>query len=165
MPPLTIIWDPKIFEWKEYATRHTARAVLFREDGKIAILHVGKYNYHKLPGGWVEADEDIETALRRECLEEVGAEIEIGKYIGEVVEYRVNLWWEEWDYILQISQCYVCKISKQWEHSFTESEKENNFSHRWLSFEEAIETLENDSPENEEWKFILQRELTFLENI
>lgn len=90
--PLKIIWNPESFDGKEYTTRHTARAVLFREDGKIAILHVGKYNYHKLPGGGVEEWEDMETALRRECLEEVWAEIEIKGYIGEVVEYRANLW-------------------------------------------------------------------------
>lgn len=165
MQPLKTIWNPQSFEWKTYQVRHTARAVLFRDDGKIAILHVGKYNYHKLPGGWVEEWEDTETTLRRECLEEVWAEIEIGKYIGEVIEYRANLWWEEWDYILQISRCYVCTLSKQWEHNFTDSEKENNFSHRWFSLEEAIKALENDNPENEEWKYILERELTFLKNI
>ena len=165
MPTLAIIWDPTTFEGKEYITRHTARAVLYRDDGRIAILHVWKYNYHKLPGGGVEEWEDIGEALRRECMEEVGAEIEIGKYIGEVVEYKVKLWWKNWDYILQISQCYFCRITKQWEHNFTESEKENNLSHRWFSLEEAIRTLENDNPDNEEWKFILQRELAFLKNI
>ncbi len=165
MSPLAIIWNPKLFEWKEYVTRHTARAVLFRDDGKIAILHVWRYNYHKLPWGWIEEWEDFETALRRECLEEVWAEITIGKYIGEVVEYRANLWGEEWDYVLQISRCYLGTITNQWEHNFTEQEEEDDFSHRWFSLEEAITTLKNDTPENEEWKYILQRELTFLKNI
>ena len=164
MQILATIWNPESFKWKEYTTRHTARAVLFREDGKIAILHVGKHDYHKLPGGGVEEWEDVEVALRRECLEEVWAEIAIGKYIGEVVEYRANLWWFE-DYMLQISQCYICTITKQWEHSFTDSEKENDFSHRWFSLDEAIKALEYDTPENEVWKYILQRDLIFLKNI
>ncbi len=163
MTPLKIIWDPKIFEWKEYTTRHTARAILFREDGKIAILHVGKYDYHKLPGGWIEEWEDVELALRRECLEEVGAEIEIEKYIGEVIEYRANLWWADSDYVLQISKCYQCSILSIGEHSFTDSEKENDFSHRWFSLEEAIQILEKDTPKNKEWAFIIARELAFLQ--
>ncbi len=92
MSPLAIIWDPKTFEGKKYSTRHTARAVLVDNDNKIPLLYVGKYDYHKLPGGWVEKDENIEEALRRECLEEVWCEIEIWKYLWEVVEYRANIW-------------------------------------------------------------------------
>ena len=98
-------------------------------------------------------------------MEEVGAEVEIGKYIGEVIEYRAKLWWEEWVPVLQISKCYICRIIKLWDSDFTESEKENNFSHRWFSLEEAIRTLETDMPQNKEGGFILKRELAFLKNI
>ena len=162
MKLLRTIWNPALFEWKNFETRHTARAILFGEDRKIAILHVGKYNYHKLPGGWIEEWENAKEALRRECLEEVWSEIEIGISLGEIREYRADLFWEQWDYMLQISECFVCQITNLWPHNFTESELENNFSHRWFTLGEAIRILENDTPENKEWKFIQERELAFL---
>ena len=165
MSPLKIIWDPKSFEGKKYRTRYTARAVLYDEKENIPLLYVGKYSYHKLPGGWVEAWENTEEALQRECLEEVGCEIEIWKYLWEVVEYRANIWWEEDNYTLQISKCYRWKIVKKWEANFTKSEKENDFSCRWVTLEEAIHILETDEPKNLEWRFIIERELTFLRSV
>ena len=36
---------------EEYKTRKTARAVVFRDDGKIAVLLNSRDGYHKLPGG------------------------------------------------------------------------------------------------------------------
>lgn len=67
--------------------RLAARAVLFKGN-KIALLHVTKYKYHKLPGGGVEKDETIEAALYREMMEETGCQIEIIKEVGKVIEHR-----------------------------------------------------------------------------
>ncbi len=90
-------------EAQSFRTRQAARAILF--DGqKIALLHVTKLNYHKLPGGGVESGEDIETALKRECLEEVGTEIEVGKEIGSIVEYRGQF------NLVQTSHCLVVRV-------------------------------------------------------
>ena len=55
----------------DYKPRTAARAVL-KKDGRIALLHVTKHNYYKLPGGGVDEGESIEQALERELLEEVG---------------------------------------------------------------------------------------------
>ena len=59
--------------------REASRAILFDENDLIPLLFVAKHNYHKLPGGGVDEGEDKDKAqaLVRECLEEVGSEIEL----------------------------------------------------------------------------------------
>lgn len=60
--------------WKK---REAARAVLLDDDGHIPLLYVSNLNYHKLPGGGIDEGEDKMQGLARECLEEVGSEVEI----------------------------------------------------------------------------------------
>ncbi len=59
-------------------------AVIFEED-KIAIIRTPKGYF--LPGGGVNEHEEIEEALRREVIEELGWEIRIKKYIGEAKQF------------------------------------------------------------------------------
>ncbi len=51
--------------------RDSARGIILR-DGKLAMVHSGKYGYCKFPGGGIEAGETNEEAMRREVLEETG---------------------------------------------------------------------------------------------
>jgi 8-oxo-dGTP pyrophosphatase MutT (NUDIX family) len=143
----------------EFDVRHAVRAVVFDVEGKVALLHVQKYKYHKIPGGGVEISEDISTALQRECMEEIGCQIEIGSDIGEIVEYRGEF------KLKQISYCYRAKaVGIKGEPSFTESEKSNDFKIEWVKLEDAIRTFEIDNPDEYEGKFIRERDLTFLRN-
>ena len=62
---------------KDYANctrtfvRNSARSIII-SDGKIAMVHSGKYDYYKFPGGGIENDEDPITAMIRETREEAG---------------------------------------------------------------------------------------------
>ena len=63
----------------------------------------------ELPGGGVEFGEKIEEALRREMIEEIGAEVEV----GEIIPYiHVG----EWEFPAEIIQAFVinyfCRIKK-----------------------------------------------------
>lgn len=142
---------------RTYNVRRAARAVLFNSRGLIAFLHVSKYNYHKLPGGGVEKGENIEKALRREILEEVGYDCKIGRPIGVIVEYR-----EEFK-LLQMSYCFIAKVKGKTKGTkFTHKERSEGFELSWHSLNEAISIICKDIPINYEGKFIVRRDLIFL---
>jgi len=144
-------------ERKTYRFRRAARAIVFDGENKIAILHSSKFNYHKLPGGGVEAGEDILSALDRECLEETGCDIEIESEIGRVIEYR-----DEFN-LYQESFCYLAKIKgEKKKPKFTMEERNNGFSLCWMSIDDAIKILQRDKPTDYSGKFIVQRDLIFL---
>ena len=139
--------------------REAARAILFDEHQNMPLLYVSKHQYHKLPGGGIEPGENIESALVRECLEEVGCTIEITGKIGKITEYRAK-----WDF-QQTSYCFSGKVISKGNTAFTEVELEQGFQVIWLSLPEAITTLQKDKPDCYEGKFIQKRDLCFLETM
>lgn len=75
-------------EVEQYLVREAARAVVIDAAGQVGLLKVTKRKFYKLPGGGIEVGESQQTALKRECLEEIGCNIEILDEIGTIVEYR-----------------------------------------------------------------------------
>ena len=140
-----------------YKIRKAARAVLFNDENKIALLNVTKYGYHKLPGGGVEDMEDITVALEREAMEEVGAKIEVFDEVGITIEYRKKFG------VLQFSYCYAAKVKgKLGNPKFTESEKNDGFVVEWYSLSDAIRIMKNEMPKNYPGNYIVERDLAFL---
>ncbi len=140
-----------------YSPRKAARAVLFRGN-KIALLYVSKKNYHKLPGGGVKKGESVKSALLREIREETGCEAEIGEKIGIVVEYRDDFG------EIQLSHCFIARVKRDLgEKSFTPKEMSEGFQLKWVLFSQALSIMRNDRPSNYEGKFIVKRDMAFLE--
>jgi 8-oxo-dGTP diphosphatase len=145
---------------EKYRIRKASRSICFNKDNKIALLHVSRHGYHKLPGGGIEEGEDIYEALRREMLEEAGVEIEITGEIGIIIEYRNEFG------VLQISYCYKSKvIGELGVPQYTDKEKEEGFILEWKTIDEAIELLKTDNPDNYEGRFNVKRELEILKEI
>lgn len=95
--------------------RNSAKAVIIK-DGKLLCTknkdHLGIF--YLLPGGGQEPGESIHDALRRECMEEISANIEIGDilfirdYIGKNHEFS------EWDSDMhQIEYMFECSITDE----------------------------------------------------
>lgn len=153
-----IVPEAPVIDTGNFRKREAARAVVSDNAGKIALLRVGLYDYHKLPGGGIDEGEDIPTALERELLEEIGCKAEVTGEVGEIVEYRDQFELE------QISYCFVAtQIGEKGEPDFTEKELREQFSIVWTdNIDSAIALLEQDKPTNYEGKFIQRRDLALL---
>ncbi|HYE80950.1 MAG TPA: NUDIX domain-containing protein [Clostridia bacterium] len=94
------------------AIRNSAKAIII-ENGKILFTknkdHLGFF--YLLPGGGQEHGECLIEALKRECMEEISADVSVGdirfirEYIGKNHEFA------EWDSeIHQIEYMFECKL-------------------------------------------------------
>ena len=126
----------KTKELKDYKLRLSARGIVIRKDGKIALQYKTKKNQYKLVGGGIENNEDPALAFRREVLEESGCEIDIIQKLGIVEEYRGFL------NLKQISHIFVAKVLNDI-HILRLTEKEANEGSKivWLKPQEALETI------------------------
>lgn len=145
--------DPSSFSHRE-----AARAVVYDSHGRVVLLHVATFNYHKLPGGGIEEGEDIKRALTRELLEEIGCEVTITGKVGDVVEYR------DQQKMKQTSYCFTAQqIGTPQKPTFTEKELADGMSVVWMpDIDAAISVLSSDKPTNYAGHFITKRDLNLL---
>ena len=137
--------------------RRAARAIVFDDAGCIALLHVSTKNYYKLPGGGIEDGESMESALRRECEEELGVNIEIMQEVGEIIQYNSKT------KFYQESFCYVAKLASiKGTPKFTEEEQVDGFGIVWTSPQKALSLLDDNSVADYEGGFIVKRDHCFL---
>ena len=133
---------------------------MLNERKEIALLHVSSEGYYKLPGGGIEGDESMEAALEREVMEEVGAGIAILDEIGMTIEYRDSI------NQLQISYCYLAQVNGAVSTpAFTDYEREKGFSLIWRSLDEAMQLMRAHKPEHFIGRFIVERDLAFMEEL
>ena len=141
-----------------YESRTAARAVIFDRDDKIALLHVRKKGYHKLPGGGVDEGESIEEGLQRELREEIGCTAKNIREIGMTEEFRYKY------SVHQTSYCFVADVDgEKGESHMEEDEIADGFEVVWMDIKDAVTTLESElAIDNYEGIFIVHRELAFL---
>jgi 8-oxo-dGTP diphosphatase len=70
----------------EYSARPGSYGVIVK-DGRIGVVESRGYDTYFLVGGGIESGESETETLRREAIEEIGFQIEIGEKIGEAIEY------------------------------------------------------------------------------
>lgn len=142
----------------KFRIRRAARAVLYNDKREIALLHVCRGDYYKLPGGGQEPGEEILATLDREIMEEVGAQIEVTSELGVIIEYRC-----EYD-MMQLSYCYLGHVKGSLgKPEFTFREVNDGFSLHWFPLEEALRLMRNDAPSSYLGRFICHRDLEFVE--
>lgn len=118
--------------------RHAARAIVLRED-RILLLFTERYNDFSLPGGGVDQDEDIHSALKRELEEETGArDVRVHAHYGLIEEYRPH-WKPEYDLMHMTSHFFICAVAPVLADARMEShEIANGMKPVWVSVSEAV---------------------------
>jgi len=137
--------------------RVAVRAVLFDNKQRIALMHIGKRDFYKLPGGGVEEEEDLKSAFVREVEEETGYISKATGDIGMFVEKR------EEEKMLQVSFCYLAVVEKKGEVNLTESEADEQFSVVWVdSIDEAIRLLSSSTSQEYDDQYMRVRDTEIL---
>lgn len=78
--------DQEVVEFDGSPLRWRVSAyALIVKDGKLLIHKNRTEKVYDIPGGGIEMEEDVNTALHREAMEEIGAQIQIGQLV-DVVE-------------------------------------------------------------------------------
>ncbi|MCP5405466.1 MAG: NUDIX domain-containing protein [Pseudomonadaceae bacterium] len=141
-----------------FRRRYAVRAVVRDSDGNIALLHVSKHGYYKLPGGGVEKDEDRMAALARECLEEIGCHVEVENPIGYTEELRKMF------NLHQTSECYTARVvGEKGQPDFTQSEEAEGFRIVWAPYAEALELVSSSGTDVQEgYDYIVPRDTCIL---
>jgi ADP-ribose pyrophosphatase YjhB (NUDIX family) len=142
-----------------YTTRLAARAVVMDDQNKVALLHVTRDHYYKLPGGGIDEGEDPRQALERELMEEIGCKAEVIDELGTVLEQRY--FWN----MTQVSYCFTARqIGEKSKPDFTDEERDAGFEIVWSkNIDEAITLLESSAetadPDELEVKFMRMRDV------
>lgn len=151
-------------EASTFEKQEAVRAIVFdKERDKIATQYSTNHHYHKLPGGGLEGQEDLLTALKRECREELGYDIEIENELGDIIEYRKDAEQK----LLRVSHCYVAHITgEQHQLNLDAGELRAGFVVEWLTLDEAITTQEKEIAEASKHRnnqYILPRDLAIVQ--
>ena len=119
-------------------SRPSARGIIIK-DGKLAMIHSIKYDYYKFPGGGIEKNEQKESTLIREVLEETGLDV-IPQTIKEYgMVHRIQKGDYE-DVFIQDNYYYLCDVEDNvHEQKLDDYEKEEKFTLEYVSPKQVID--------------------------
>lgn len=139
----------------DYRLRRAARAVIVRGD-KVALIHVVKDGYYKIPGGGVDEGESVEQALHREVKEESGCDVLVDGPVGFIVEVR------DFHNLIHLSYCYLCHFRDEGATCLTQEELAAGFKPVWVDIDEAVRLIESSKTPRPTVKFMVRRDALFL---
>ncbi len=145
--------------------RIATRAIVLKDD-KILLLYTQRYDDYTLPGGGVDAGEDLLEGFKRELIEETGAfNISNIKEFGLYEEYRP--WYkDDFDIMKMQSYCFSCEIDAQLGvTNFENYEVKNGMKVLWLPIKDAIKHNEKTIAQSDKKGMSVERELFLLKLI
>ena len=150
-------------EWP-HSTRPSVRAIIFR-DGKLALVHNGKFDYYMFPGGGIEEGESHEQALIREVKEESGLVVipESIKAYGSALRLSKSSHFEN-TIFEQENYYYKCEVQEKIDATeFDIHEIEEQYSLVFVTPEEAIRRNRTNDHGEENGGVWIERETRVME--
>lgn len=118
------------------APRITARAIVKNQNGLYAVMYADKFKLHSLPGGGVEDNEDILTALRREVFEETGCTCDHIEELGIVSENRAHQDFTSKSYYYVVTTDHTPELIH-----LTDDEIANQTTVQWHPLEDVVRLI------------------------
>lgn len=137
--------------------RFTARAIIKNHLDEYAVLFAKDFGLYSLPGGGIDADENIEDALIREVYEETGVNIVNVEELGYVEENRAHCDYTQISYyfIVTTDSKYLCP-------HLTEEETKHGTTVDWYTFDEAYQLISSAEHTTVQRKFLQARDVLAL---
>ncbi len=137
--------------------RRAARGIVKTEDGLFAVLHLRKYDFYSLPGGGIEEGEEIVDALRREILEETGADCDAITELGIVEENRACHDFTQINYFFAIETHHIMT------NSFTDEERSRDTVLEWRTLDELYALIAHVTHTDAQRKYIQARDVAAMD--
>jgi 8-oxo-dGTP pyrophosphatase MutT (NUDIX family) len=125
---------------KDTVEREVVRGIAIK-DNKILLVYAKDELIYGTPGGGLEKGEDLIQALKREMIEEVGAnDFEIIEYIGRMKSYRKDFFTDK--IFTPIHHYFLINIKSLVKPKLIDYEKEIGLTNEYIDINQAIETNE-----------------------
>lgn len=121
--------------------RNSTKAIIIDSGRILAVRHVdSEGDWYVLPGGGQEHGETLKAALQRECIEEIGVDVIVGKllYIREYIG-KNHEFWEEDGESHQLEFMFDCKIVKDQLPTLGSNPDPGQLDCAWLQVEDIME--------------------------
>ena len=119
-----------------HPVRNSVKALIIRDNKLLCIKKCDQYGvYFILPGGGQEKDETFLETIQRECKEEIGSKINVGKlkyireYIGKNHEFSLT------DNAHQVEYMFACKLLSEPDLSLASHLDNRQEGFEWVELE------------------------------
>ena len=134
--------------------------VLFDDDKRIAVQHIGIWDLFTLPGGGVDDGESFLDAVKREAWEETGCNCEIIGEIGKTYQNSLAN-----DFVMEKYHYLARVVGEKGELHLEEYEIASKTSVQWLSVGQAIKAISQRVPDDLGQEYMKQCDIAVLTSL
>jgi len=126
----------------ENRIRTAAKAIIIKDNKILLAKHFNINVFYTLPGGGQNHNETLDNTLKRECLEEIGAEIEIVE-AAFISEYRADTHDSKFHLkgFHQVDIFFICNLIKGPDMTMASEVDTTQIGYEWIDIEVLKETV------------------------